>query len=153
MFWHAVLRVAFSKCISEWFVRLMSELQEVHLGIWDTTLEIVMTYLTAVGDRNQLYTSSEVVPPLFISARVLGSLMKSLDLPSGTIHSLQEINSLTSVKFGEKIEGSATVSGSRRRGPVIFTTVDYKVATLHGEIIQTGKTTVLQPLEIEEQDQ
>ena len=127
----------------------MSEPQDLHLGIWETTREIVMTYLSAVGDKNQLYSSVEVVPPLFISARVLGSLLNVLELPSGTIHSLQEINAFKSVPFGEQIEGSATVSASRRRGSVIFTTVDYNVSNLNGEIVQTGKTTVLQPYAIE----
>ena len=126
----------------------MSEQQQLNLGVLETSRETVIEYLEAVGDKNQLYLSSEVIPPLFISARILGSLLRVLKLPSGTIHSLQEINALKSVQFGEKIQGSAIVSGSRARGSVIFTTVDYTVATLLGEIIQTGKTTVLQPFDI-----
>ena len=58
MFWHAVLRVAFSKCISEWFVRLMSELQEVHLGISCPPIKFPDYYGIDTPNINELISSN-----------------------------------------------------------------------------------------------
>ena len=78
-----------------------------------------------------------------MSAKVLGRLLELLNLPPGTIHSLQEIHSIQLVYMGEHIEGIASVSQTRRRANLEFTTVEYSLADSIGRVVQTGKTTVL----------
>jgi len=116
---------------------------QLSLGLWDFTADVITDYLSATGDPSLIYMDNKVVPPLALSAKVLGSLLQVLSLPPGTIHSLQEIHSLESVSIGESIEGLASVSQTRRRGNLEFTTVEYSLNNSSGRVVQTGKTTVL----------
>ena len=125
---------------------------QLSLGLWDFTSDLIADYVSATDDSSQIYMENKVVPPLALSSKVLGRLLEVLDLPAGTIHSLQEIQSLESVSIGERIEGLASVSQTRRRQNLEFTTVEYSLTNSIGQVVQTGKTTVLRTHEDAERD-
>ena len=113
------------------------------LGAWTVTEEMVRQYLDAVGDANQQYYTHRLVPPLALAAYTLGALLKKLDLPSGAIHSLQEVETYQPVGFGEEIKATARLERPRRRGNLEFIGASYLLEDSRGERVQAGKSTVL----------
>ena len=133
-------------------MRNNSSRTQLSLGLWNFTADLIADYISATGDSSQIYMDNKVVPPLALSAKVLGRLLEVLHLPPGTIHSLQEIHSEESVTIGETIEGLASVSQTRRRSNFEFITVEYSLTNSIGQVVQTGKTTVLRTHEDAEGD-
>jgi len=117
----------------------------IDLGSWTLTEERVRDYLDAVGDGLDLYLGSGVVPPLALCAYALGAMVEKLSLPGGTIHSIQEMEALAGVAIGDEIRGEAVPERPRSRGGLRFMTVGYTLTGSTGEVVQTGKTTVLAP--------
>ena len=50
-------------------------------------------YLDAVEDANAVYRERGVAPPLAVAARAIRSLLAATELPPGTLHTGQEIES------------------------------------------------------------
>jgi acyl dehydratase len=121
----------------------MSPESEIKLGVWTASEESVRQYLKAVGDTRLEYFESNLVPPLSLAAYALGALLEKLALPSGAVHSLQEVETLGPVKLGEEISGVARLERPRRRGGLQFTTATYTLQKANGQQVQTGKSTVL----------
>jgi hypothetical protein len=113
------------------------------LGWWSVTPEKVQQYLQAVGDTNQEYYTHQLVPPLALAAYALGTLLQRLNLPPGAIHSLQEVDALHPVGFGEEVRATARLERSRRRGNLEFLGAAYWLENARGQLVQTGKSTVL----------
>ena len=103
-------------------------------------------YLEAVGDPLPHYMELGIVPPLAVSALVLGNLLKELALPGGAIHSLQEVNTVRAVHLGEELVGWASLERPRQRGNLQFITANYWVRDAANIVVQKGKSTVLVPL-------
>lgn len=116
------------------------------MGRWKITKEWVRQYLEAVGDPLPHYMELGIVPPIAISALALGKLLKELALPGGTIHSLQEVNTVRAVRLGEELVGWAGLERPRQRGNLRFITASYWVQDTAGNEVQKGKSTVLVPL-------
>jgi 3-hydroxybutyryl-CoA dehydratase len=116
---------------------------EVGLGGWKVTEDSVLEYLRAAGDRLPAYLQAGLIPPLALAARALGSLLQHLDLPPGAIHSLQEIEALRPVPFGQDITGTATLDPVKRRGGMEFLTASVALKNEEGKAVLGGKTTVL----------
>ena len=125
--------------------------QEIDLGAWEVTEELVEEYTRAVGDTLPLYSECRLTPPVAIAAWTLGRLLNHLNLPAGAIHSLQEINTLRAVRFGEKVRARVQMSKPRRRGGTEFITAAFSIHTEGSgagdpgfqNAAITGKTTVL----------
>ena len=115
------------------------------LGAWTLTEEAVREYLEAVGDDLDLYLERGMAPPLALCAYALGAMLEKLSLPAGTIHSIQEMEALAGVAIGEEIRGEAMPERPRTRGGLRFMSVGYRLSRMSGEVVQTGKTTVLTP--------
>ena len=120
---------------------------DIDLGCWPLTEEKLRQYLAAVGDPPDLYLQHGLVPPLALSAYALGALLTKLNLPPGTIHSTQEMEVVAPVAIGQEISGRAALERPRRRGGWQFITVTYTLHDRGGATVQTGKTTVLTPIE------
>ena len=123
---------------------------EIDLGAWEITGESVRGYLQAVGDTLPIYFQRHLAPPLALSAWALGRILRHMDLPSGAIHSLQEMESLRAVGFGEMVSASVKISEPRRRGGLEFITAAFAVRahspeTGRSQEVVNGKTTVLVP--------
>lgn len=117
----------------------------IELGSWTIAEELVRDYLDAVGDDLDLYSETGLAPPLALCAYALGAMLEKLSLPAGTIHSIQEMDVLAGVAIGEVIRGEALPERPRSRGGLRFMTVGYALSRTSGEVVQTGKTTVLTP--------
>ena len=115
----------------------------VRLGEWQVTEESVRDYTRAVGDSQDTYFQTRLAPPLALVAWTLGSLLRRLDLPSGAIHSLQEMETLRGVEFGENITAFAQIGQPRRRGDLEFITTNYTLLAADGEEVLRGLSTVL----------
>ena len=74
-------------------------------------MESVRRYLDSVGDSLPTYSERGLAPPLAVAAYALGSLLEKLALPPGAIHSLQEIETLAPITFGQRLRGSARFPG------------------------------------------
>ena len=122
---------------------ITSENTTIDLGTWRVSRELVQDYLKSVGDGLAVYFEQNLVPPLALSAYALGALLQKMDLPSGAIHSLQEIEQLVPVALDSLITGLATLEKPRRRGNLEFITAVLTVTDDQGRTVQTGKTTVL----------
>ena len=115
----------------------------VQLGNWEVTEKSVLLYTQAVGDTSNLYLEYCLAPPLALTAWTLGKMLKHLDLPSGAIHSLQEMQITRGVRFGEQVAASMKVSQPRRRGNLEFINAAYKLKDADGEDVLVGQSTVL----------
>ena len=120
---------------------------DIDLGCWPLTEEKLRQYLAAVGDTPDLYLQHGLAPPLALSAYALGALLSKLNLPPGTIHSAQEMAVVAPVAIGQEISGRAVLERPRRRGGWQFITVTYTLQDGSGVPVQTGKTTVLSPVD------
>ena len=120
---------------------------DIDLGCWQLTEEKLRQYLAAVGDAPELYLQHGLAPPLVLSAYALGALLTKLNLPPETIHSTQEMEVTGPVAIGQEISGRAALERPRRRGGWQFITVTYTLHDGSGATVQTGKTTVLAPIE------
>ncbi len=118
---------------------------EIQLGEWLVTPEWVQSYVEAVGEAPGNYLQLGLVPPLALTACVLGRVLETLELPGGTIHSLQELETLAPLEIGSSVTGVARQDPPRRRGGLEFTTVSYTLSGPGGQPVQRGRTTVLTP--------
>ena len=120
---------------------------DIQLGEWEITDDWLNDYLIAVSDAGVEYSKFGMVPPVAISSLVIGALLEKLELPSGTIHSLQEIETISPALIGDLLRVSAVIGQTRQRGNLKFVTVDYRVNNAVGEEVQIGRSTVLVPHE------
>ena len=119
--------------------------EAIDLGCWTLTEESVRSYLDAVGDDLTLYLELGVAPPLALCAYALGAMLEKLSLPAGAIHSIQEMEAVGVASIGQDIYGEAVPERPRKRGGLRFMTVGYTLRNDAGQVVQTGKTTVLTP--------
>ena len=119
---------------------------ELDLGSWQIADADVRQYLAAVGDALPVYGAAGIAPPLLLAARVVGRLLELLALPDGTIHSLQDVETVNPPAIGARVAASAVVAPVRERGGMRFLTVNYRITDANsGADLQRGRTTVLLP--------
>jgi acyl dehydratase len=86
------------------------------------------SYLTAVEDDAALYAAERLVPPMAVAALVMGAAMEAVALPSGAVHTGQELEFAAPVREGTELACGATVAqNSVRRG------TRFLVLEIHGE--------------------
>ena len=115
----------------------------MELGNWQVTEAWGRQYLDAVGDDRPEYLEAGMAPPLGLTALALGSLLERLALPPGAIHSLQELETLGPVQWGEVISATAFVDGPKLRGGMEFITASYSLKDASGRAVLKGRSTVL----------
>ena len=123
----------------------MSEQRELALGPWPITDERVQQYLEAVGDASSLYFEARLAPPLALAAYTLGALLEKLSLPSGAIHTIQEVEALAPIGIGEVIGGTARVGRPKRMGERQFIAATFTLVNGRGQKVLTGTSTVAIP--------
>lgn len=107
-------------------------------------------YLQAVGDELPIYRQTGLAPPLYGMASTLGLLLKTLKLPPGAIHSLQEVDTLAPIAIGQELRAVATLERPRQRAGLRFITagsalsvIPAKAGTAPDTPVMTGKSTVM----------
>ena len=124
-----------------------------HLGRVSVAAKPVDDYLQAVGDELPIYRQTGLAPPLYAAAAALGLLLKTLQLPPGAIHSLQEINTRSPIAIGGELQAVANLERPRQRGGLQFITASCALTAVADDPSAvpapalTGKTTVMAPPE------
>ncbi len=115
----------------------------IDLGTVKASRKPVQEYLVAVGDELAIYNETGLVPPLYFAASALGLLLRRLALPSGAVHSLQEIETVNPSATGDELQVLARVERPRERGGLKFITVACDLQTADGRPALTSKSTVM----------
>lgn len=89
--------------------------------------ESVVSYLKATGEADSIYDGTGIVPPTAITAWALISLLEYIDLPDGTIHLSQEIQSNGISKEGQTLVCRAMISRKQERGQLKLFDITYDV--------------------------
>lgn len=121
---------------------LLETEHNLDLGSICAARDLVDGYLRSVGDALPIYQETGIVPPLYLAASALGSLLRKLALPPGAIHSLQEVATLTPVAIGSEVKVNAMLEKPRRRAGLEFITAICTVES-GGAAALTSKSTVL----------
>lgn len=105
----------------------------------------VALYLKAVGESGGLYQDGKLVPPTAIAAYAMATLADNMELPSGTIHTHQELDFKKTVPVGETITCRARVSRNQARGKFHFLNIDIDVLDSGQRSVMVGKTGFVLP--------
>ena len=117
--------------------------QSLEMGRVSVYAEAVDDYLRAVGDELPIYRQTGLAPPLYGAASSLGLLLKTLDLPPGAIHSLQEVDTLAPLVIGQDLRAVASIERPRQRAGLQFVTASCALEAAPGAPSLTGKSTVM----------
>jgi hypothetical protein len=119
--------------------------RSIDLGIWSIDLNRLERYYSATSTQAIYRNAAKLIPPLMLTSEILAILMDKLDLPSGTIHSGQEINSYKLVEPDQYVLGWASSSIPSKRGPWQFVVIDYRLSDQTYNLVLMGRTTVMIP--------
>lgn len=108
---------------------------------YELNASLISKYLEAVDSKG-----GEFVPPLAIAAYAMTAMSRSLFLPPGTIHASQELEFFRLVPVGTKVNCQAKVARRLTRGQMRMLVLELNVWDESGEIVQTGKATVMLPV-------
>ncbi len=112
------------------------------------TGEMADAYIRAVGDGNTLYAEEGLFPPMAVAALVMAEAMDAVSLPSGTVHTGQELTFSCPVAAGATVRCSATVAANSVRRGTRFLTLDLR-GEQGGEAAVEGRTALAIPEESE----
>lgn len=115
----------------------------IDLGSINADRGSVQDYLSAVGDELPIYQESGLAPPLYFAASALGLLLRRMDLPSGAVHSLQEIETVNPPATGKSVRVRARIEKPRERGGLKFITAACELLTADGRSAISSKSTVM----------
>ena len=119
---------------------------KISLGTWEITDAAVVEYLVAAGHELPIYLETGTAPPLMLAARAVGRLLERLSLPDGTIHSLQNIETVHPARIGVSVSAVAKVEPTRQRSGMRFVTINYTVTDDGAGLdLIRGRTTILLP--------
>ena len=108
---------------------------------YELNASLISKYLEAVDSKG-----GEFVPPLAIAAYAMTAMSRSLFLPPGTIHASQELEFFRLVPVGTKVTCQAKVARRLTRGQMRMLVLEFNVWDESGEMVQTGKATVMLPV-------
>lgn len=117
--------------------------QSLEIGLVSVEPKAVEDYLQAVGDELPIYRQTGIAPPLYGAAASLGLLLKTLNLPPGAIHSLQEVNTLSPIIMSQELRAVASIERPRQRAGLRFITASCALETAPGAPSLAGKSTVM----------
>ena len=137
--------------LSLWF-RVASTITDFDVGyVFDSvTIKIeaerVETYIEAVGDNQFLSQNSGLVPPLAVVAFALGSLLKSVGLPQGSLHVNESVEFLGAVNVGDSVECHARLAQRSQRSGWFVSVLETEIS-MEGRTVSTAKATVMSPVD------
>ena len=107
---------------------------------YELSASLISKYLKAVDSGDSKY-----VPPLAITAYAMTALTQSLILPPGAIHASQELEFFKLVPSGAKVQCQAKVARKPSRGQMRMLVLEIDVKDENGEMVQSGKATLVLP--------
>ena len=110
--------------------------------------DVVERYVEAVGGRPPMLigtTKVPAVPPMAVASLSLRGVVEDMGIPSGTLHSGQELEFHMVVSVGESVKCEASISQSSVRGGRQFVTVALSVCDSEGLQVMSGKSTLVTP--------
>lgn len=107
------------------------------------TKDDVSAYLEATGEPEDLW--STFVPPLMLTARMLGGLMEAVEVPGRLMHTGQEHQMHRSVHIGEPLSVTFSVASVGERHGAVFATFDAEARGAGGDLVATSRTAVMAP--------
>ena len=131
---------------------LLSELPKGYefqaTGLQITAADI-LAYVGAVQDANSVYQDRGLAPPLAVAAHALGALLQMIELPPGTLHTSQQVESAAGVPLGASLTLSGRIAQRSERAGLIISVIEFEVTVAHALAEKmpalTGKTTVMAP--------
>jgi hypothetical protein len=126
-------------------VALLPKGHEFPPATFEVSAANVAAYLTAVQDESGVY--GDAVPPLAVAAAALRALLENMELPAGTLHTAQEVESLAAVPAGAGLTMAGRVAQRSERGGFVASVIEFDVA-LEGsraEPVLIGRATVMAP--------
>ena len=117
--------------------------QPLEMGRVSVGAKPVEDYLRAVGDELPIYRQTGLAPSLYGTAAALGLLLKTLNLPPGAIHSLQEVDTLAPIALGQELRAFSTLERPRQRAGLRFITATCALETSDDTPAIIGKSTVM----------
>ena len=115
------------------------------------TAEDTLAYLDAVQDTNSVYQDYGLAPPLAVAALALGALLQMLELPPGTLHTGQQVESAAGVPLGASLTLTGRIAQRSERDGLIVSAIEFEVTVAPALAEKmpapalTGKTTVMAP--------
>jgi hypothetical protein len=117
---------------------------EFDIGAIEITADGVDSYLSAVEDANPIYRETNLAPPVAVAAIALKKLLDVIDLPFGTLHIGQEIETHGGVPIGVKLSMRGWIAQRSLRAGAVISVIEFAL-TPEGaaEAVLTGRTTVM----------
>lgn len=112
---------------------------------FELTAGDVARYLDAVDDHNAVYAERGLAPPLAAVARALAALLEVAELPAGTLHTGQEVESHRGCPTDSPLTFSGRVAQRSERAGLVISVIDFSIATADRGPAVTGRTTVMAP--------
>ena len=106
------------------------------------TAEDVHAYLDATGAASERWR--EYVPPLMLSALMLGVLLSQAELPPGLMHTGHEHHARRPIRIGEPISVQFSVASNVVRSGALFAVFDAE-ARAGDELVATLRASVMAP--------
>jgi hypothetical protein len=103
--------------------------------------EQAAAYLEATGDTADY---GDAVPPLAIVALALGALQEQLSLPSGALHTGQEVTHEAEARTGAPLTLGGRVAMRSERQGFVATAIDYEVTDGSTRVL-SARTTIMAP--------
>ncbi|HEY8173036.1 MAG TPA: MaoC family dehydratase N-terminal domain-containing protein [Dehalococcoidia bacterium] len=101
-------------------------------------------YLAAVGDTNDIYAQTGLVPPLAVAALALTRLLEMIDLPFGTLHIGQEIEVRGGVPMGSRLSMRGWIAQRSVRAGAVISVIEFSLTPFGAsEPGLSGRTTVM----------
>jgi hypothetical protein len=119
--------------------------KDIDLGKWVVDRAYLEEYLSAAEDNLPLYMEMGVAPPIALGARAVGSLVRELSLPPGTLHASQELDCRRMARLGEEVSCTARLSRPVKRRGWLFVSASFTIYGADGELVLTGRSAVSLP--------
>ena len=129
---------------------LLSDLStgyEFPTATFELTQDYVDEYLAATNDQNDIYSETGLAPPLAVAARALGMLLDVVELPSGSLHTGQEVEMKAGVPVPSTLELVGRLARRSMRAGLVIAVLEFQVS-LQGRDTPAlvGRTTVMMTL-------
>ena len=124
---------------------LSSSKYNVLIGKWTLKEQFARDYRALVFSAPAARIFPKIYPASAIVAEILALAILVYDLPSGTVHLAQEIETKMALTVGEQIEVWGKTTRSLTRGEWQYQSIEFKVVNNKGEDMIAGKTTVMVP--------